>query len=226
MRLGSALRNPLVRIVLASLVMAGLLTAAWRYTPLADILTAERVLGWVESLSTYWWTPFVLAFAYTPSSVVMFPRPLLTLAAVVAFGPWTGFAVALGGILMSTLVLYAMGRSMARDKVERLGGPRLARIGKMLRKEGLLAVATVGLLPVAPFAVEALRLKLRHVLPGVTLAMLPGTLGTILLGDQIAAALAQDRAINRWVVVAVVAAMAALAWCTRRWWQRLQAAAA
>jgi uncharacterized membrane protein YdjX (TVP38/TMEM64 family) len=89
----------------------------------------------------------------------------------------------------------------------------------------------VGLLPIAPFFVEvlafgALRLKLRHVLPGVALANLPGTLGTTVLGDQIAAALSSDRALNPWIVAAIVAAMAAIAFYTHRKWRALEAATA
>jgi uncharacterized membrane protein YdjX (TVP38/TMEM64 family) len=231
MKLAEASRNPLVRItagmVLASLVLA----AAWRWTPLNDYVTAERVVAWVEGFARYWWAPFALAFAFTPASLVMFPRPLLTLAAVVAFGPWVGFAVAMGGVMVNTLVLYAAGRYGAKEKIEKWGGPRLARVGKLLRKEGLVAVATVGLVPVAPFVVEALafgalRLKLRHVLPGVALAMLPGMIAAVLLGDQLAAALSSDRSINRAIIVGTLVAMAAIFFMTRRYWGKLQAAVA
>jgi uncharacterized membrane protein YdjX (TVP38/TMEM64 family) len=128
-------------------------------------------------------------------------------------------------------VLYAAGRVMAPRTLERIGGQRFARVGKLLRKEGLIAVVTVGLLPVAPFALlalafGALRMKLHHVVPGVVLAMLPGMVATALLGDQIAAAISHDRSLNLGIVAAVVAAMAALAWFTRSWWKKLQAAAA
>ena len=152
----AVLRNPLFRIAVACVVVTGLLFAAWRWTPLADYVTVERVLAWAEGFERYWWAPFALAFAFTPASVVMFPRPLLTLAAGVAFGPWEGFAVAMGGVLLNALLLYVVGRYAAKEKIEKWGGPRLARVGKLLRKEGLLAVATVGLVPVAPFVVEGL----------------------------------------------------------------------
>ena len=231
MKAASLLRNPLARIALAAIVATAALAAAWRFTPLREFVTAERVLAWVEHFSNYWWAPFALALSYTPASIVMFPRPLLTLAAVVAFGPWKGFAVALAGIVVNTLVLYAAGRTMARDTLERYGGKRFARVGKLLRKEGLVAVVTVGLLPVAPFALlalsfGALRMKLHHVVPGVVLAMLPGMVATVLLGDQLAAAISQERSLNLWIVAGVVAAMAALGWFTRSWWKKLQAAAA
>ena len=230
-RLAELSRNPLFLITAALVVAAILLTAAWRWTPLNEFVTTERVVGWVEGFSRYWWAPLALATAYTPASVVMFPRPLLTLAAVVAFGPYEGFAIAMGGVMLNTLILYLIGRYGAKEKIERWGGPRLARVGKLLRKEGLLAVATVGLLPVAPFVVEglafgALRLKLRHVLPGVALAMLPGMIAAVLLGHQIAAAISSDRSVNRAIIVGTVLAVVALGFFTRRYWGKLQAAVA
>ena len=230
-RLAELSRNPLFLITAALVVAAILLTAAWRWTPLNEFVTTERVVGWVEGFSRYWWAPLALATAYTPASVVMFPRPLLTLAAVVAFGPYEGFAIAMGGVMLNTLILYLIGRYGAKEKIERWGGPRLARVGKLLRKEGLLAVATVGLLPVAPFVVEALafgalRLKLRHVLPGVALAMLPGMIAAVLLGHQLAAAISSDRSVNRAIIVGTVLAVVALGFFTRRYWGKLQAAVA
>jgi len=224
-------RNPLVRIAIGCLLAMLALAAAWRWTPLADYVTAERVVAWAEGFSRYWWAPFALALSFTPASVVMFPRPLLTLAAVVAFGPWEGFAVAMGGVMVNTLILYLIGRHAAKEKIEKWGGARLARVGKLLRKEGLVAVATVGLVPVAPFVLEglafgALRLKLRHVLPGVAIAMLPGMVAAVLMGDQIAAALSQDRQVNRAVIAGTVIGMAVIVLLTRRWWGKLQAAVA
>ena len=219
-----------MQVGLGFAVVAIALTLTWRYTDLSEVVTVEAVLGWIEAFRGKGWAPFALALAYTPASVVMFPRPLLTLAAVVSFGPWKGFAVAMGGILVNALVGYVLGRQLDEQRVKRWGGKRFGQVAKALRKEGLIAVTLVGLLPVAPFFAEmlafgALRLKLRHVLPGVALANLPGTLATTLLADQVAAILSHERALEPWIVVAVVAAMGVLAFFTHRAWKRMQAAA-
>jgi len=223
--------NRLVQAGLALAAVAIALTLAWRYTDLSEVVTVEAVLGWIEAFRGKAWAPFALALAYTPASVVMFPRPLLTLAAVVAFGPWKGFAVAMSGILVNALVGYYLGRQLDEKRVKRWGGPRFGRVAKALKKEGFVPVMLVGLLPVAPFFAEmlafgALRLKLRHVLPGVALANLPGTLMTTVLSDQVAAVLAHDRTLEPWIVVAGVAVMAVLAFFTHRAWKRMQVAAA
>jgi len=222
-------RNPLLLWGAAVLTLAGAATLAWRFTPLADAVNAEAVVDWVETFARYWWAPYAVALLYTPASFVMFPRALLTMAAAVAFGPWKGFAVAMGGIAINTMVAYGLGRTLDARVVKRLGGHKLDRVGNAIRREGFLAVATVGLLPVAPFLVVCmgfgtLRMKARDVLLGVLLAHLPGTVASTLLGDQVAAALAHDRAINGWIVAGVLVFMAAVAWVTRRWWKRMQAA--
>lgn len=220
-----------MQVALAIAAIAVAFTLTWRYTPLSDIVTVEAVLGWIEAFSGKAWAPFALALAYTPASVVLFPRPLLTLAAVVAFGPWKGFAVAMGGILVNALVGYSLGRTLDERRIKRLGGKRFERVARTLRGEGFIPVALLGLLPVAPFFAEmlafgAMRLKLRHVLPGVALANLPGTLATTVLADQVAAVLSDERALNPWIVVAVVAVMATIAFFSHRKWKSMEAAAA
>jgi len=64
------------------------------------------------------------------------------------------------------------------------------------------------------------------VLPGVALAMLPGMIAAVLIGHQIAAALSSDRSANRAIIVVTVIAMVAIAFFTRRYWGKLQAAVA
>jgi hypothetical protein len=52
---------------LASLavVIVGL-TLAWRYTPLADFITAERIRNWANSVGDVKWSPLVVIAATAP----------------------------------------------------------------------------------------------------------------------------------------------------------------
>jgi len=67
-----------------------LLAAAWRWTPLAELVTAENILAWTRAVRDTWWAPIVLIAAYTPAAFVLLPRPLLTLVSVMTFGPLLG----------------------------------------------------------------------------------------------------------------------------------------
>jgi uncharacterized membrane protein YdjX (TVP38/TMEM64 family) len=164
--------------------------------------------------------------AYTPACLVMFPRPLITLAAVIAFGPWWGFFYSLAGICVSAAVTWKMGRHMRRDTVRRLSGPKLDRMIEVLKKQGLLAMTLLRLVPLAPFAVEsivagAIRMKLWHVVLGTAIGLLPGTLTTTLFGDAIETAISGEGAVNWWLVGGALALLAGGAWAVKRWFTRM-----
>ena len=106
-----------------------------------------------RTLLRAWWAPLVLMLAYTPASLTMFPRPLITLFAIVAFGAYLGAAYALLGIMVAAAVTIWMGAWLEPARAA-AGRPQLNRISEILRERGLLAMTAVRLVPVAPFAVE------------------------------------------------------------------------
>jgi uncharacterized membrane protein YdjX (TVP38/TMEM64 family) len=203
----------------------GLMMALWRFTPLAHIVTAENAMQWAQDFGSRSWAPFVVMLAYTPACFVMFPRPLLTLVGVIAFGPWLGFLYALIGVVLSAVVTYYVGRRMRRDTVRRLGGPGLDRMIEVLRKHGLLAMTLLRLVPIAPFFVEgvvagAVRLKLWHLMLGTALGMLPGTLAATIFGDQLQTALTGG-GFNWWIVGGCAAALCVGIVAVKRWFSRM-----
>ncbi|HSD44659.1 MAG TPA: VTT domain-containing protein [Burkholderiales bacterium] len=207
------------------------LTASWRYTPLADWITPENVIDWVDSFARTWWAPLAIVLAYTPACVVMFPRPVITLAAVVAFGPWLGFGYAMAGILLSALAGYVAGRHVGRDTLRRLAGRKLNRLSRALRQRGIFAVTAVRLVPLAPFVIEslvagAIHIRLWHFLLGTFLGMLPGVLAATVFGDQVETALRDPAQINYWVVAGVLVLFAVLTVAVRRWLVRQSKGAA
>jgi uncharacterized membrane protein YdjX (TVP38/TMEM64 family) len=201
------------------------LAALWRFTPLAEMAGAEQVVGWAKDFGSTWWAPLAVMAAYTPACFVMFPRPLITLAAVIAFGPALGFAYAMTGIVGAAAITYVAGRRMPRDTVRRLAGPKVERMVDVLRKHGLLAMSLLRLVPIAPFFVVglvagAVRLKLWHLAAGTAIGMLPGTLAATVFGDQIENALAGGD-INWWLVGGCAAALAAGAVLVKRWFAKM-----
>lgn len=209
------------KILLVAALFAGL-AAAWRFTPLSELITADRVNAWARAVRGARWAPVVAMLAYTPAAFLMFPRPLLTLFIVIAFGPWLGFAYGMTGILGASLATYYAGRVLRPEIVQRLAGDRIEGVTKALRRHGLLAIFAVRIVPAAPFALEgiiagAVRIKLWHYMFGTFLGMLPGVLATTVFGHQIAGALEDPSRINWWIVGAVIVASIALTWLMRRW---------
>jgi phospholipase D1/2 len=203
------------------------LMALWRFTPLREVATAEAAIQWAKAFGELWWAPLLLMAAYTPACLVMFPRPLITLAAVLAFGPLLGFTYSLLGICASAAVTWWMGRHMRRDTVRRLAGPKLDRMIDVLKKHGLVAMTLLRLVPIAPFAVEsivagAIGMKLWHVVLGTAIGLLPGTLTTTVFGDAIETAVTGAGAVNWWLVGAAVTLLAGGAWGVKRWFTRME----
>jgi len=203
-------------------LVVGALTAVWRYTPLAEWVDGERVTAWAREFANRWWAPLVILLAYTPACVVMFPRPLITLAAVVAFGPYRGFAYAMSGILLAAFLSYVVGLRLPRHRVHSLAGRSLHRVLETLRRRGLLAITALRLVPLAPFVVEglvaaAIGIRLWHFMLGTMLGMLPGTLATTIFGDQLEAALHDPAQIDYTLLAAAVLSVSLLTLAVRRW---------
>jgi phosphatidylserine/phosphatidylglycerophosphate/cardiolipin synthase-like enzyme/uncharacterized membrane protein YdjX (TVP38/TMEM64 family) len=198
------------------------LAALWRYTPVAAWISAERITAWAKELSHSWWAALALVAAYLPASAVMFPRALITLFAVVAFGPLLGFALAMSGVLIAAFSTYAAGMRLERSTVRRISGPKLTRIIRVLRERGVVAITALRLVPLAPFAVEgliagAIRIRLFDFMMGTFLGMLPGTLAATLLGEQLQAALRNPSEVNLWLIGGVVVALVVATLSVRRW---------
>ena len=213
------------KLALVAIVVLGL-TALWRWSPLAHTMTPDTVIGWAKDFGSRWWAPLLVMVSYTPASLVMFPRPLITLAAVIAFGPWLGFLYSLTGITASAIVTYYIGRRMRRDTVRRLAGPKLDRMIEVLKKHGLLAMTLLRLVPIAPFAVEsivagAIHMRLWHVALGTAIGLLPGTLATTIFGDAIETALTGAGDVNWWLVGIAVALLAGGIIAVKRWFTKM-----
>jgi len=212
------------KILLITLVLAAL-GAAWRYTPLADYLTLDRVNRVAREVREIRWAPLVLVLAYTPAAILMFPRPLLTLISIIAFGHWLGIAYAAAGILGAALFTYLAGRTMKLRTVRRIAGDKLEPVRKMLRDHGVMAIFALNMVPAPPFAVQgaiagACRVNVWHYVVGSILGMAPGLLAWTAFGRQIMRGLEDPSEIRWWVVALVIAVFGFFTWLVRRWFAK------
>ena len=212
-------------------VLGGMLLAAialalvWTHSPLKDTVTRENAMALADTFAGLWWSPIIVIVAYTPASFIMFPRWIITMTAVIAFGPVNGFACAMSGVILAGFATFLPGKLVDRDTVRRVAGPKLRRVANFIEKRGLAAVTLVRLVPIAPFPVVnlvmgALRVKAWHFVVGTFLGMLPGMLAATLLGDQVAAALEDPARVNFWLIAGVVLALVAVAYFGQRMLRR------
>ncbi|HEX7052525.1 MAG TPA: VTT domain-containing protein [Burkholderiales bacterium] len=209
------------KLALIALVVVGL-AATWRFTPLAELLTPERIGAWVRAAGGNRWTPVIIALAYTPAAFLMFPRPVLTLVAIVTLGVKVGLAASMAGIMVASLATYAAGRFLRRDTVRRLVGDRVDDATHIVRGHGVISVVAFNMLPVPPFGVQgimagAIRIKLWEYTVGTFLSLLPGALTITVLGEQIRTAVEDPSQVNYWVPALALAAFAVFLYFGRRW---------
>jgi phospholipase D1/2 len=197
------------------------LAALWRYSPLAAWAQLATVTEWAHQAGTRPWVPVLILAAYTPASITLFPRPLITLFSVLAFGPWLGFAFAFTGIMIAALATYAAGACWDVRKTLAPSAP-LARLQALLQRRGVLAMSAIRFVPIAPFAVVnavagALRVRIWHFAAGSAIGILPGTATATVLGDRIAALLHAPDSFNVYIIAAAMLMLFGATLGVRRW---------
>lgn len=207
-------KGPSWRILISAVLLLAFFAGLWHFSPLAEAVTPDKAADLARDIGSRWWTPLIVLVAYTPASLILFPRPLITLFAVIALGAWAGALWALGGVLIAALFTYFSGRMMKKTTVRKLAGDRLDHVTKILKKKELLAITALRIVPVAPFAViglvaGAIRVKTLHYALGSLIGFMPGTITTVILGDQLETALRNPSEINYWLIVTVVCAFIA-----------------
>jgi phospholipase D1/2 len=199
--------STVVKVCVAA-VLVLLLALAWHYTPLARFAepdTVRQALAQVHGP----WTPVFVVAAFVVGGLVAFPVLILIAATAAAFGPWLGLAYATAGALASAFVTFALGAKLGKDVLRDFLGPRLNRIREKIAREGVIAVALVRMVPLAPFTVVNLvagasDIKLSHFMLGTLLGMAPGLLVMSALGHQISRILIDPTATELALLVAFI----------------------
>ncbi len=164
---------------LALVVALLALAAAWRWTPLHDWLAPERLGTLLSDVSHPGMRAFVAVSAVALASLAMVPLTLLAVVAGIVFEGWEAFCYVLTGAVSSSALGFLGGKLLSRGAIERLAGSRLGRLSERLASRGIMAVAVLRLVPIAPFGVfnlvaGASHLSLWHFLLGTLLGLAPG----------------------------------------------------
>ena len=168
--------------------------AAWKWTPLADLINVNRMAGWAGFLRESPARHLYLIGVYVIGSVLLVPITLLILVTAIVFGPVLGTLYSFIGCLAGGLVTYAIGYFLGQDFVRKIAGAKWQRIEKKIGQTGIVAVATLRLLPVAPFTVVnivsgAFKVPPRDYTVGSLLGLAPGILITNLFAHQFESAI-------------------------------------
>jgi uncharacterized membrane protein YdjX (TVP38/TMEM64 family) len=204
-------RNSAFAVAIAPLIVLAL-ALAWNVTPLSALAepgAAREALGRVAGSSL---AALAVLAAFVVGGLVAFPVLILIAATAATFGPWLGFAYSLMGVLASALLTYAIGARYGQQALRRLLGERLDRIRARIVRQGVLAVAAIRVVPLAPFTVVNLvagasAVRLVDYVAGTLLGMLPGLIAMAVLGNRLA-----DVMRNPSMVEFALLAMIAIVW--------------
>jgi uncharacterized membrane protein YdjX (TVP38/TMEM64 family) len=213
----------LAKFAAALLAILGL-TAVWSFTPLSELLDGKRIQEAMTALTASSWAPVYVLAAFLAGGLVAFPVTLMIAGTAAAFGPVLGFTYAALGSLASSALTYAIGAWLGRRPLQSALGPRINRIRETICRSGIVAIASIRLVPVAPFTIVnmvagACAIRFSDYLVGTALGLLPGLLTLSLVGHQIFRVIAQPTpadffmlaaALVLWLAVVLAAQMLSL----------------
>ncbi|WP_327099805.1 TVP38/TMEM64 family protein [Nocardia vinacea] len=177
------IRDP--RILALLVGGAALFTAAI----LVPLPTPQQMQDWATSIGPIF--PLLFFVVHALVTVAPVPRTVLTVSAGVLFGPALGIVLAASATTVSAALAILLVRALDRDRVAaHLTHPAVRSIDERLERRGWLAVGSLRLIAFAPFSVINYCCALSSIrfwpyLIATVIGILPGTIGTVILGDAL-----------------------------------------
>lgn len=212
-------------LALGGLLLLALgLAAAWRWAGVTD---AAAAAGLLRDLNAGWARPLLVVLVYVLAGLVAFPVTLLIVATGAVYGALEGSLYALAGSGLSALLSFGLGRALGRRGLSALPQRWTEAIERRLRRQGLLAIITLRVVPVAPFTfvnllAGASSLSWRDFALGTFIGMAPGILGLTVFSDQVVSALRAPTPFAIGLLSALALVLVAGSWLLGRWLLRRQ----
>ncbi|HEY0301046.1 MAG TPA: TVP38/TMEM64 family protein, partial [Rhizomicrobium sp.] len=203
--------STVLKVVAAGLVIVAL-ALIWQFVPLAKPTEVRALLA---SLNDNPLAPVIVVGVFIVGGALMFPVTVLIAASAAAFGPWLGFSYAAVGALLSALTTFMIGAALGKRALRDLLGPRLNRVRQRVARRGIVAVAAIRLVPVAPFTVVNLAagasaIPLFDYMVGTAIGMLPGLVMISAVGNQFGRIMTAPTAYDLAILAAAVVGWVAL----------------
>lgn len=207
-------------LTLAVAVVVGARTFAWSDLP----AFIDRMSAWRDSPLAM----LAMLGCFIVGGLVVFPVNLLIAASIVVFGPIAGALIALLGSVASAGVLHQIGAAFPEHVWTRFAGRHAEQLRERVARHGLIAVAVVRVLPVAPYSVVSLAAGVAGIprmpyFAGTALGMLPGIVLYALFADRAREVLADPRPLSWAMLLFALLLIVAVAWLLRRLHARARA---
>jgi phosphatidylserine/phosphatidylglycerophosphate/cardiolipin synthase-like enzyme/uncharacterized membrane protein YdjX (TVP38/TMEM64 family) len=176
-----------IALVVVALVVALAALASLGFGPL-DL--GAWLVDWLEALgASEWRVPLVLG-AFVVGSAVAVPILAMIGATVLVLGPGLGFICSAVGVLLAASTTFGLGRLLGREPLRRWLGERVDRLEKQFKDRGVVAIALIRKVPVAPFTIVnmligAIGIRYRDFIIGTALGMIPGIAAFAFVSDRV-----------------------------------------
>ncbi len=153
-------------------------------------LSADSINAFLEeSRGTYFALPTVL-LVYLVGGLLFFPVTVLSIAVAAVFGPIWGPIYGMLGALLSSASMFGIGKLLGNTGLKKVGGPKVEAVDQKLKSSGIVGVAAIRMLPIAPFSLVNLVAGISSIgifqfLMGTFLGMFPPMIAKGLVGDSI-----------------------------------------
>ena len=215
-------RMPQVIKLAGVLLILLALAAAWRWSPLAEWATRENLAAWAGKIKEQPLSFLIVMGVYIAGGFLMVPVTLLVGVTAMVFDPVMGALYALSGCLVSALITFWAGAGLGKQMVRKVAGKKLNHISRQMARQGILTVALIRNIPVAPFSLVNLiagasHIKLKDYLLGTAAGMLPGILVITLFADRLLHTIQDPGWVNGLIAAALAVVMiAGNVWVTKR----------
>lgn len=171
-------------IKLAVLLLAGLLMAWGLNTLWNGVLDKEAVMTFLEDFRTSAFVIPVIFSLFLVAGLVAAPINLLLVASTVTIGPWMTLGCGLTGALLSAAAAFYAGKRFGKPLIKKVAKKQLEKLSRQVANRGILSVAMIRLVPIAPFVVVNLvagfsSISFSTFLFGSILGMVPGMFGVV-----------------------------------------------
>ena len=216
-------------VAMSFLLFGGVGTVFVLGASLAGLRSADAVQAWMGAgVHGPWALPAAIA-GFSLLAFLGVPQFMLVAAAVVAFGPWLGFAYSWLGNLVSSVIGFYVGRRIGAKVLKEHAGRGVRDFVDMIGRNGFWASLVVRLVPSAPFVVVNMAagvtpMSLAQFVAGTALGSLPKIALVAYAGNSAIHVLGGGGGASRWIKLALVAAAwIGMALLARAWLKREEA---
>ena len=210
-------------IVISFLLFGGVGMVFLLAAPLLGLNGAASVERWMGAGLAGPWAPVAAVGGFTLLAFLGVPQFVLIAAAVVAFGPWLGFAYSWLGTEVSSLVGFWLGRRFGARLLRAYAGKGLRQFTDLVGRNGFVASLIVRLVPSAPFifvnmAAGVTPMRWWSFALGTGVGIVPKMAATAFFGRTVLDAVSgRSKGVN-WLSLAAVVGGWILLGLAARWW--------